>query len=82
MFKGILKGVGKIAGSVVGIVKETSDPASKISSKKSAASVLLFMAGTIAMKSELSGNDIYLITLFTLVGGVLLGLTIFSSKDK
>ena len=69
MLKGIFKGVGNVGNSVLGIVKETSDPASKISSKKGAATALMSYAGYL---STLEEPDKYLITLFVISGTVLL----------
>ena len=75
----IFKGIGTIAKSAVGIVKETSDPNSKISSKKSAASLLLFTAIAMVSKEEVSNTHAAFAALFT-VGGVF--LLYISMRDK
>ncbi len=72
-----------IAGpnGLVSILKENSDPNSKISSRKSAASVMIFTA--VAMLSSLDYNSIGEVTVvccLAVCGSILLGLTTFTKK--
>ena len=63
---------------ILSVLKENSDPSSKISSKKSAASAMIFTA--IAMASvggEPTKTELYLIGLFAVCGTALLAITVF-----
>ena len=63
---------------IVSLLKENSDPGSKISSRKSAASALIFAAIALAT-GELSRDKIALIAVFTVCGTALLALTAWKS---
>jgi|1_EtaG_2_1085319.scaffolds.fasta_scaffold19623_2 hypothetical protein len=72
-----------IAGSngIVSVLKESNDPKSKISSRKSAASALIFAAITMSATIDYSvtGQWVSMIA-FALVGSGLLGMTTLSRK--
>jgi|TARA_R100001530_G_scaffold130061_1_gene100750 fatty acid desaturase len=72
-----------IAGSngIVSLLKETNDPNSKISSRKSAASALIFAAITMSATIDYSvtGQWVSMVA-FAVVGAGLLGMTTFSKK--
>ena len=63
---------------IVSLLKENSEPGSKISSRKSAASALIFAA--IALSTgELNREKIALIAVFAVCGSALLALTAWKS---
>jgi len=72
-----------IAGpnGIISMLKENSDPNSKISSRKSAASVMVFTA--LAMVPSLdytSTGEVTVLCCLTACGSILLGLTTFTKK--
>jgi len=72
-----------IAGSngIVSLLKETNDPSSKISSRKSAASALIFaaIAMSVTIDYSVTGQWVSMIS-FAVVGAGLLGMTTLSRK--
>jgi len=71
-----------ITGSngIVSLLKHNGDPTSKISSKKSAASALLFAAITMAIGGNFTTEKMLIICAFTAVGGFLLWVSAHYSK--
>jgi len=71
-----------IAGEngILSVLKHNGDPTSKISSKKSAASALLFAAITMAIGGNFTTEKMLIICVFTAVGGFLLWVSAHYSK--
>lgn len=71
-----------IAGrnGLLSVLKESSDPKSKISSRKSGASALLFGAVTMALTMTLDWKVAVVICAFTVCGSALLALTAWNKK--